>query len=268
MNFRTLLFSTALGAAVILPANVTLAEDKTNDNIVELTQQQIQQGWKVTKKAAADLAQETEELGEGALAEIRQAFIDREQAVQSASVLSYNPAYTANGIINSAIENSKSNNIGTVEDIVVSDTGFAKYLIVSEGDIWSDNDRKVAVNFDKFIETLPTGEVSLVLTKDMMEDSATYDPQIHTGISLVNILDGEIIGANGRTLAGIEDVVLGSGYATHIVAKFDQILDLGGEPVALSFQNRKLAIQNGETDIVLSPAQTASLRAYMIAESN
>ena len=261
MKFTSILKTSLF--AVMLTASPAFAQDKADQ---KLSAAEKEKGWKITEQAG-EVAQDAANFAEGTYVEIRKAFVNRDSAVSQASFVNYAPKQTAAAIIGTEIENIEQIKIGNVRDIIVDPLGNAKYLIVDDGSVWSFGDKTAVIDYERFVDVSDTGDVYATITEGSVDQAPKYDAATTKGISLAKLLDGEIIGHGGTTLARIENIVMTGHTATDIIVTFDSVFGLGGEKIALGFADRKLAVQDSETDIVLSESQTAALKTFISASN-
>lgn len=222
----------------------------------------VKQGWEKTKETASETAQATEELIEGSIITIRQALVDRDSAVTGVYTVNYSPLHTAEGMIGSPVHNSAGDVVGSVEDILVNDNGKATHIIVENNDLMSINNKKVAFAFDQIAGTTYSGAVLAPITDELIRKSESYDPGNHQGTSLNNLLSGEIVNHDGKSMANIENVVIDDGYATYIVAGLDQFLGMGGEEVALAYSSGEKVPHDYSTNLTLNRFQSANFKEF------
>lgn len=264
MFSRLPLLAAICGLALVHPVDTAMAQNA--GDTVELTNEQIKKGWKTTKQVAVDLTEDAAELAEGTETQIRKLFTGPESAVTQATFLTFHKNLGAASMIGNELKNNEEQ-VGSIRDIHVNESGEVLHLIVDDGSAWSMGDKTVAIDYDRVSSMDESGDIYAAITEGVIKNTAAYDPQDHDHISLAKLLDGEVIGDDGRTLASVENVVIQNGTATHIIVTFNDIFEMGGEELALDFGNRILAAQESETDVVLSAPQTLAVKSF-IAQTN
>jgi len=266
-----------VGASILalsIPAGNTFAQNNNEripdmpDVNAEELQKDVKQGWDATKKAASETADTAEDLVEGAVITIREAIVDRESAVTGVHTINYHPKHTANSIIGSPVYNSSGDMVGNVEDILVDENAKATHFVVGDGSVISFGDKKVAFEHKRIADKSQTGGIVAPITNDLIDRREAYDPAKHQGFSLNKMLDGEVLAAGGKTMASIDNIVITNGYATHVIAGFGKILGMGGEQAALAYGTGTIAVQDDETDIVLTEVQSTNFDTFQEAVTN
>lgn len=268
---QLLLTSTILYLGLAMPAfaqNNDQMSDNMPDVSVEELHKDVKQGWDATKETASETADAAEDVVEGAMIEIREAFVDRESAITGVHTINYHPKHTANNVIGSPVYNSSGGTVGNVEDILVDETGRAMHFIVGDGTVLSFGDKKVAFEYERIADKSRFGAILAPISDELIDRREAYDPAKHKGFSVKKMMGGDVLAAGGKAMASIDDIVITNGYATHLIVGFNKTLGLGGRHAALAYGTGTIAIQADETDIVLDNTQSENFEAFQNAVNN
>lgn len=85
--------------------------------------------------------------------------------------------YYASECIGKNIRNAQNEDLGKVEDMVISPEGNAEFIVVSFGGIFGTtlNDKLLAIPYEQFGWDDSDNELTLNMTKDQMEAAPNFD---------------------------------------------------------------------------------------------
>lgn len=165
--------------------------------------------------------------------------IDGDAAVMSDSAIS------ARDVIGSNVVGPDGNEIGAVDDLVLSDDRSVEQVVVSDGAILGYGGKRVAVDFEGASVTRDENDERMVrigLTDEALEGVAEFDkePLAETGTRLgSSYLGREVRLASADGGSGeIGDLILDeNGTAEYAVVEFGGLLEMGANQVAVEIDD-------------------------------
>jgi len=208
-----------------------------------VTEQDIKEGWRDTKNAVKETYED-----------MKAALLDEESRL--GTEVTYDKRSTAEAIIGQPVLNEKREKIATVEDIIVDADGVARLVVVKDSGLLGFGGKLAAFDYGTVIKNDGKAEMLTSLTKKDIDSAAkfTYDADDTDGstrlipaggISVAQLLDGNLHDAAGKEIASIEDVTFKAGKADMILTD----PGMGEKTVALGFKNATFA-KNGDKDVV------------------
>src|SRR5690606_2321721 len=82
------------------------------------------------------------------------------------------------------------------------------------------------------------------------------------GVSADELLGADVLDNNGKEIAEVKDIVLGSGGADRVIVAFDEVMGMGGERAVFKFDDLKMTRIDNEPHFQLSAAQSSRFEAY------
>lgn len=272
MKTGILMAVSALACAAAIPA---LAADAGNGM---KSQTSMEPGSKAAaEQSTGDVSQDVKKAWEGikedtteAYEDIKATFIGDEKTTETFPVVAIDPRKTASGMIGKPVRNLKGENVATVSDVIIDDTGKAVMIVVADGE-FIPMGKKAAFEYDSIVRLSEGGDVIMPLSEEAIDRAAEFsydrkDGSIlvipENGYSVSRLLDGELVDQEGKSVAQIDDIVFKSGRASHLIVGFNKILGLGGEKAAMNYMEAEM-VKNGDGyDFRMSAEQAERFEAY------
>jgi len=271
MKARILMAAVSVAALLsAMPAHADTTESKINTNsrtetaspgkndAAPMTKAETQKAWVKTK---ADVKE--------AVAEFKATVLGKGENA-SPEVRSVQLRTTAENIIGKTVYNQSNTKVAVVKDIIVDKDGTARLIVLKDGDFMNMGGKLAAFDYDMVIDQNREGDVIMPITEATIEKVSTfsYDRDDKTdaktrvipdaGYSIANLLDGNLVGSDGKKLASLDNVSFKGAQADLVFATHSQILHMGGEKVAINFDAATLTQDKDHKDVnlKLSPSET------------
>lgn len=231
-----------------------------------MTKAQVQRDWQETK---ADVKE--------AVANFKARVLnDSDKIDAQAEPVVVEVRQTAEGIIGKPVYNGANERVATVKDIILDKNGTAQLIVLKDGDFMGLGGKLAAFDYGLIVDQNRDGDVIMPITEKTIERVAefSYNPKDAgesktrvipaNGYSVANLLDGNLLGANGKKLATIDNLTFKGDKADLVIATHSQILHMGGEKVAIGFDGPKLTQDKDHKDVnlKLSAAQTRQFENF------
>lgn len=288
-------FLAAVSAFAIMASVPALAETKagvsaqTNNNIstqsVEeertagqsdtqhVTQQDIESGVNKAGNSVANAVDNT-------MDSFKAMFIDDTVDTKPAS-MEFQTKTTASGMIGKPVFNSRNERIATVEDIILDSSGNAQLVVLANGGFLGVGEKLAAFDYNMVSKRDANGDVIMPLSEETIKKvtAFSYEPKDRAdnlrtmpagGISVKEILDGQVVANDKKTLADVDNLTFADGRANRLIVSFDKTLGMGGQQAALSYKALKLVREPNSTDVdfQMSANQAANFEAYKASATN
>lgn len=195
---------------------------------------------------------------------IRAYFIDGNGDGKAATEVSYHYEFTVKGLIGKTITTPGGENIAKIHDIILDTKGGASKVIVSDGGLLGIRDKLAAFDYSRVITATSDNKIAMNLSQDMIDRAKefSYDPSdapkasilLADGISANDLIDGEVIDANGKKVAKVENITLMHGEPSKVLVGYGQTLGMGGQYAALDFSSLTFTKNEGDTDVRMNSA--------------
>ncbi len=260
---------TKAGASV--DTKVEAERTKGQNDMPEVTGEEIEQGWEDTKDAVSDTAKDISDATEKAYEDIKAAFISDDKNADISTV-TINERMTAEAMIGQPVYNANGERVAKVKDIVLNRNGEAMMVVLADGD-FTGLGKNVAYDYNIITRRSPDGDVIAPLTEAMIDNAASfsYDRDDYSetvkvipsnGYSMTELLDGTLIDASGEKVGDVENISIRNGKAERIIVGFDKVLGLGGEKAALDYSALQVIRQDNELNFKLSANQAAKFETF------
>ncbi len=286
-------FLTAVSAIALLAAGPALADTKASagvnastnkertanqNDVPEVTKEDVKEGWNETKEAVSDAADKVSDAAKDSYDGVKAALMDEDPNNIEVTPVTIDKKALATGIIGKPVYNGDER-VGKIHDIILDRSGNAVMVIVADGDFFGTG-KLAAFNYKSMINTNAQGNFIMPLTEATIKQAAefSYDRSDSNsgsvrvipdnGYSVAELLDGQLIGADGKDLAQIDDIHFQDGSADQLVVGYDKTLGLGGEKAALNFGAAKIVPDRDGYDFQISQAKATQFEKYKKTMTN
>lgn len=272
---KKLLLSAVSATALLVSASTAYAEEQRTtheDNMPHVTSEELKEGWENTKDAVSETATDAKNATKKAYGDIKAAILNGDE-VTSASMVTIVEHNTASYLIGQQVVNDKKEPVAKVNDIIINKDGNAQMVVLGDGNItgWG---KQVAYDYDVIAVTNPDGVVFAPLSEDMIsmakdfsydhddtQDKETLVIPMHS-YSLNDVLGQNITDQSGKFLAKIEDATVTNGAIDSLIISYNQTLGLGGERVALAFDDVSSVEKDGALHFQLDAQKSAQFEVF------
>lgn len=188
---------------------------------------------------------------------------------------------TADGMLDTPVNNAAGERVGTLKDIILDDKGEAVLAVVSDAEFIDLGAKEAAFDYALVARRDKGGDVVMPLTEETINSATAFsydmntanDAKIRTipanGYSVEKLLGADILGPNNETVGSVDNIIFREGRADTVIVGFDKTLNMGGKKAALSFQDLQLVKKN-ETDVnfQLTASQAAKFETFKEGVSN
>lgn len=219
------------------------ANNPDTPQVDTVTEQDIKEGWRDTKNAVKETYED-----------MKAALLDED--AELGTEVTYDKRSTAEAIIGQPVLNEKREKIATVEDIILDENGIARLVVVKDSGLLGFGGKLAAFDYNTVVKNDGKSEMVTPLTEKDLDTAAkfTYDADDTDettrlipagGISVAQLLDGNLHDAAGEEVASIENVTFKAGKADMILTD----PGMGERTVALGFKSAMFA-KDGDNDTV------------------
>lgn len=179
---------------------------------------------------------------------------------------------SADFLIGKAVMNASGDRIGTVHDLILSDTGSVDALIIADGGRMVFGDKKAAFDFSVINGRDSNGGVLTSITQDQIDQAKNFDYDVTAQAdattqikapgqtSARELLGAKITGPDDKRVGTVRDIALNGNDVSKVIIAYDQILGLGGKRAAVDYSGLSVSPDNkGRPSVALSAPQAALL---------
>ncbi|GEM_PF-2985516 len=190
------------------------------------------------------------------------------------SYITVNPGASAEEILGKFVYNTAGEEIASVDDIIINDSGQATMVIVSEGGFMGLGEKLAAFDYNLVTRRDPDGDVIMPLDKQALAraiefsyeadpDDATTLVMPATSYRLSEILDAELIDPLGSEVAEVEDATLAEGLVEYIVFDLEDTTGIEDDMIAMPYDDLAKTETKGDLDFQMTSEQTRSLEEFV-----
>ena len=212
----------------------------------EYTSEEVEKGWENTKEAVSETANDISEATKDAYNNIEQALTEDNESNDVGEV-KVNMRKSANGIIGQPVYNADGERVAKVNDIILDESGKATLVILGDGD-FTGLGKTAAFDYETITQRSEDGDIISSITEDVIDNASpfSYDRKSAgenvkvipaNGYSISKLLDGNLVDPQGNELASVDNIILRNGHAGHVVVGFGDTLGMGGEKLALNYDD-------------------------------
>lgn len=255
----------------------TSASTSTETNITAETRADLKEGLENTKDVVSEAAQKVSDKTSAAYESIKAKVISEKNAMSEAT---YDSRITAKGLINQPINNAEGKKIGTLKDIILDHDGKAAIAVVSDGGFVGIGDKLAAFDYNLLMRQDANGDVIMPISEDAVSKVAefSYEPKDasdkvrvipENGYSVSEMLKGKLVNPKGEAMGNIENITFIGGHASSVIIGFDDVAGVGGERVALNFNDLALSKnKDGGIDFRMGNHQSAQFEELKKSRTN
>lgn len=253
------------------------ASTSAETNITAETKADLKEGFETTKDAVSEAAQKVSDKTNAAYENIKAKVISEKDAM---SDVTYDSRITAKGLLNQPINNTEGKKIGTLKDIILDHDGKAAIAIVSDGGFAGIGDKLAAFDYNLLMRQDENGDVIMPVSEDAVSKVAafSYEPKDasekvrvipENGYSVSEMLKGKLVNPIGESMGNIENITFIGGKASSVIIGFDDVAGIGGDRVALNFDDLALSKnKDGGIDFRMGNHQSAQFEELKKSRTN
>jgi sporulation protein YlmC with PRC-barrel domain len=282
MKTKLLIAASALALIAAAPAIAAdnKVEVKTETTTNPSMKEDVKRAWEDTKDAASNAADKTSEAASNAYDNIKATFIDEDKT--ASDTVTIDSRKTAQGMIGQPVRNTAGEKIATVKDIILDSNGKATLVVLADGGFMGIGTKLAAFDYDLVSQRQKDGDVIMPISEETLDKVApfSYDakdaekdaktriiPQ--NGISVAELLEGQVLNQKKENVAEIDNISLSNGEASQVIIAFDQTLGLGGKKAAVGYDNIQVVREkNDKVNIQLSDKQAANFENFKKTATN
>lgn len=237
-----------------------------------LTKEEADRAWEKTKQKTSNVVESTKETVSKTARDVEYTLFGEGQ--QRGVETTITADATAKGLLKKPIHNATNERVGTLRDIIVDADGNAKLAVVSDA-MLPGIGKEAAFDYAMVMRQNTNGDVIMPITEEGIDNARSFsydqkdagkDANVRTipsgGYSVDKLLSANVVDAQGKKVASVDNITFRNGKADAIVIGYDKTLGMGGKKAALSFAHVKLnAKGNGNAEFQLSAAQAAQLES-------
>lgn len=261
---------TAVSALALMMAAPAMADDKNNKDVPEVqevTKEDVKETWGETKENVKVAVDDTSDMMERFAADVKALFSDGQEGQ-----IGINHKRTAAVLLDKNIEDAGGKNLGRIEDIIIDGNGDARRIVFEKGGILGLGGDKMVIAYDDVMKHSEYGDVLTPVSPEELDKLATkYNEAeiMEPGFTTVSrILEGKVIGPDGKTLGKVANATLRDADVTHLLVVFDATLGFGGDEIAMDYDKLGTRTRNGVQDFILNDAQTEAFAKYKSTSIN
>lgn len=258
MTKKILMGASFLAMLAAFPAFAEVKADSQTDTKAKIENTLDKAGDSIERTA-----EKTQKAVKEAYSDVKAYFSDDKdvKAVTSVNVLD---RITADEIVGRKVQNPKGEDIGKIEDILVSADGDAEAVIINDGGVLGLGGKMAAFDYDVIEGISADKNVVVKLSEENIKNAKAYDPEkpMAGRYSIDKIMDAKVVDAKGKKLADVDTVAFDGDDADYLVVTFDKILGMGGDKAALNLDALKLTDNKGNYTFTLNEQQSAQFENY------
>ncbi len=287
MTNKLLMTVSAIALMVAMPAlaaQVTRADANAQAELSDeqarsvpdhsVTESEVKKGWENTKETVKENAQEAKEATKDAYEKIKAKLMNEKNSNGEYATYTVESRMTADGMLGKPVYNHKNKKIATVKDIILDQSGKAQLIVLNDGDFFGMGGKMAAFDYGLVTSHNEEGDVIMPISEETLKKVAefSYDAKdagdgkvrvIPTnGYSVSKILDGNILNAQSKKIADIENITFRNGEASRLIVGFDKTLGMGGDQAALDYDDLKAIKHESSVDFQMSSSQAANFASY------
>lgn len=251
----TLLATTALTLLIALPALATTPQATPTI------------GQRVDNSVAA-----TQEAVDAAVERVRDMMAEKDSAGVYGTV-AVDLKTSATGMIGQSVYNASNENVAKVEDVLVNSYGNAAQIILTNGGFLGVGAKLVAVDFALVYIRTGNNDVIVPITEETIKNMVpfSYDASdakdgtrtIPTGyLSAKAMLAGHLFDGRGTQVASVDNVTFSGGRAAQVIVSYNTTLGMGGNKLAVSYDQLQKMGHASTVDFKLSQSLTTRFETF------
>lgn len=266
---KTLTLLTAVSAMALGGISTAYATDVRteteirNDNAV-VTEQELEKGWDDTKDAVSGAAKSVSDATKETYYDIKAAIQgDNDSAVETISVKART---TADGMLGQTIYNTNGDRVATIRDIILDENGKAMMVVLGDGD-FTGLGKLAAFDYSVVTDTNAEGDMVTTLNETDIDNAASFsynrdeyddDTRIipSNGYSVSELMDADLVDAQGNALADIDNFVFQNGQITQIITSYGGVMGVNEQKIAIAFDEADIVRLNNDLHFQLSAEES------------
>lgn len=182
---------------------------------------------------------------------------------------------TAEGMLGKPVVDQAGRRVGTLEDIILDETGQAILAVVSDAGLINIGAKEAAFDYAMIMRQNADGDIVMPLTDEAIKAAQKFsydigaapDEKTRTmpkgGHSVARILDAEVFDQNQKSVADVDNIIFRNGRADTLIIGFNKVIGMDGSKAAMTFSKVGMIVRkNGTTDFQLTEKQATRLAAF------
>lgn len=255
---------TAVSALALMMAAPATADEKNNKDVPqveEVTKEDVKKTWGETKKNVKAAADDTSDMMEEFAQDVKALFSSGEEGQ-----IGINHKRTVAALLDRNIEDAGGETLGRIKDVIIDGNGDARRIVFEKGGILGLGGDKMVIGYDDVMKRSDYGDVLTPISPEELGKLATNyneDEIMEPGFTTARrILDGKVIGPDGRAMGEVANATLRDGDVTHLLVVFDATLGIGGDEIAMDYDKLGTRTRDGVQDFILNDAQAEAFSRY------
>jgi len=240
--------------------------ESTAEKAADKTKETYNEAKEATKEGYAKAEAKTKEAYE----DVKTYFNDDKDDDKTVNVIS---RVTADELIGTKVQNWKGDDIGRINDILVTADGDAETVIIDDNGLGLggklaafDYDVIEGFNGDKDVVVKISEENIKQASRFEYEGTAKEGEKIRYApadqYSVKKIIDAKVVDPDGKNVADVDTVAFEGDDADYLIVTFNKILGMGGDKAALNLDALDLVNKDGKYTFQLNTQQTAQFENY------
>ncbi len=252
---------TRLLATAAIALLIALPVSAATDTAAPTAGQRLDHGVAATQQAVAD-----------AVEKVRDMMVDKDSTGVYGTV-AVDMKTSAAGIIGQSVYNVRNEAVAKVEDVLINSYGNAAQIILTNGGFLGVGAKLVAVDFSLVYIRTGNNDVIMPINEETINNMVpfSYDATdakdgvrtIPTGyLSAKAMLDGHLFDGHGTQVAAVDNVTLNGGRANQVIVSYDKTLGMGGNKLAVSYDQLQKMGHGSTVDFKLTDTLTVRFENY------
>ncbi len=214
--------------------------------------------------------------GIAAAAESVRDFMTPSDAAGGLATVSINKRNTVAGIIGEKVYNVRNEQVATIDDVLFNADGTASKIILANGGIMGMGAKHVAVDFGLLYTRANNDDVIVPITEETIKRMAPFSYEAADAkdgaqtmaagqVSAKAMLDGELLNARGTEVGSIDNITISEGHASQVIVAYNTTLGMGGEKMAIAYDQLQKSGDNTEVDFKLPGTLSSRFETYVKA---
>ena len=179
---------------------------------------------------------------------------------------------TARGMIGKKTYTPDGEVVASVEDIIIDRNGNAEKVVLRDSGFLGMGGSLVSMDYDRLVRPERQGDVLQSVDRGAMNQARRFsyaaspgsrDAMPVDGLSVAQILDGDLLDANNRRVARVDNLTFRDGNVDYLIVSYNDVFGMGGETAAIRYSDlQPVRTGSGSVDFRLSGNQSQDFQDY------